>query len=68
MSRKNGGKFNKMARKVSFSSYLTQAQYEKLKEISNKTSVPMSIMIRKAVDKIISEDKHGKTEILGGLE
>ncbi len=58
-----------MSRKVAFSSYLTHEQYEKLKAISNKTGVPMSVMIRKAVDKIISEDsEHGEKEILGGLE
>ncbi|MBF0106458.1 MAG: ribbon-helix-helix domain-containing protein [Deltaproteobacteria bacterium] len=44
-------------RKVSTTVYLTEAQYESLKELSEETKVPVAVYIRQGVDMVLKKNK-----------
>ncbi|KKN25561.1 hypothetical protein LCGC14_0883450 [marine sediment metagenome] len=62
-----------MSRKVPFSLYLTAEQHMQLKALQSVTRIPMSELIRGALDDMLAkedniEDNNGEKEILGRPE
>jgi len=46
-----------MGKKISTTVYITEEQNQKLKELSNRTKVPVSVFVREGIDLVLARHK-----------